>query len=486
MRPPPRGMGETQRPSMLPACTRREEVSARRPRAALDAAQAEAPRPVPLHEVRSAGDLPDSLSLALKGMPESQPGPRAKARRKLVFLANAYAPFGMGGAELVMQTLVEALYAQRFEVTVLTLSPTAEELRDKVNGVPIIRVRKPNVYGPTTPRAEVGTLRRGLFHVLDMWNPITFFRLRRLLQVLRPDYVCTHTMLGFSVSAWAAARALGIPVIHTLHDQYLTCPRGTRFHQGVTCEVQCGLCRAMSWPKKLAARNVTAAIGVSQNVLDWHQSLGYFRDRPVRVIFNGRTRIREGGPRALSLPRVPFTFGFLGRIGQYKGIEVLLDAFRAIPTDCRLLVAGSGDAKYTEGLKAKLGDPRVSFVGQQRAGEFLQQLDAVVVPSLSPEPLPTVIIEAWEFGLPVVGSRIGGISEMLGLVGGITVPPNEPKALAEAMLRVMGDPALYSELSRRALAERERFLPERNVDSFLRFLAALEEPVPTLGPVKTG
>lgn len=394
--------------------------------------------------------------------------------KRLVFVANAYAPLGVGGAELVMQTLAETLRSKGFGVTVVTLSTTANDVREEVNGVPVIRLRRPNLYGPTVPRSEIGSVRRAVFHVLDLWNPIAFFRLRSIFRASRPDIVCTHTLLGFSVSAWAAARSLGIPVIHTLHDQYLTCPRGTRFRNGKMCRTQCRLCQAMSWPRKVASRYVDAVVGVSQSVLDLHRALGYFGDSRANVIFNGRRRLRPVESAGTAPPRSPFTFGFLGRIGQYKGVEVLLEAMRRVSVDCRLLIAGSGDPDYVEAFKAKVVDPRISYLGHSSAADFLQQIDALIVPSLWPEPLPTVIVEAWEFGLPVVGSDIGGIPEMLNLVGGIVVPPNEPTALAAAMVRLVGNPALYSELSRRALVERGRFLPEMNAESFLEFLAGVD------------
>jgi len=82
-----------------------------------------------------------------------------------------------------------------------------------------------------------------------------------------------------------------------------------------------------------------------------------------------------------------------------------------------------------------------------------------VLPSRS-EGLPHSIVEAMARGLPIVGSEIGGIPELLAGGGGVVVPPGDPDALAQALVALAVDPERRTALSVASLERAQRFAPQ--------------------------
>ena len=144
----------------------------------------------------------------------------------------------------------------------------------------------------------------------------------------------------------------------------------------------------------------------------------------VSVVFNGVLPTPRPAPRADGAGDGVVTLGFCGRIHPFKGLDVLLDwlAFaRAEGAEARLVVRGEAaeeDAAYLAEIHRKvaalgLGD-HVRFDGQVEGIEAVYAgLDAVVVPSTVPDPLPRSVMEAMSLGFPVIGYPAGGIPDMI-------------------------------------------------------------------------
>nr|WP_232825574.1 glycosyltransferase family 4 protein [Albibacillus kandeliae] len=145
-------------------------------------------------------------------------------------------------------------------------------------------------------------------------------------------------------------------------------------------------------------------------------------------------------------------FVFVGRLTAIKGVGVLLEAFRrALETrpDLRLTLVGDGDDRARlERLAAPLGGA-VRFTGyQSQAGvaENLARADALVLPSFA-EGLPVVLMEALASARPVIATRVAGVSELVeDGVNGLTVHAGDAEGLAEALLRLAGDPELRARM----------------------------------------
>jgi len=148
---------------------------------------------------------------------------------------------------------------------------------------------------------------------------------------------------------------------------------------------------------------------------------------------------------------------FVGRLRIRKGVEVLLEALREIPS-ARLRIAGDGEHRGSLERRVKeleLGKA-VTFLGNCDAGRVRRLLagaSALVVPSIY-EGMPLVVLEAMAAGVPVVASAVSGIPEVV--VDGETgwlVPREDPRALGRALEDVLARP---QEARRRGEAGRRR------------------------------
>ena len=147
---------------------------------------------------------------------------------------------------------------------------------------------------------------------------------------------------------------------------------------------------------------------------------------------------------AVPLPRV----GILASVTEWKGHRVLLEAVAEIP-DLHLDVAGvpfPGDEPFLDELKRRADRPdlrgRVSFLGSVDPADVFAVWDVMVSASTSPEAGPLGVLEAMAHGVPVVGTDHGGTAEYLAGGAGVLVPPGDAKALAEALRRILAEPAL--------------------------------------------
>jgi glycosyltransferase involved in cell wall biosynthesis len=142
-----------------------------------------------------------------------------------------------------------------------------------------------------------------------------------------------------------------------------------------------------------------------------------------------------------------------------KGIEVLLDAVRAVP-DARFLIIGDGPKRSEwEALARSLGvASRVRWAGfRTDVDALLAGCDLFVHPTLD-DALPTVLLEAVAAGLPVVASSVGGIPEIVtpGVTGELVVP-GDPNALAASIRTLLGDQPMLKRMREEASVQADRF-----------------------------
>ena len=147
---------------------------------------------------------------------------------------------------------------------------------------------------------------------------------------------------------------------------------------------------------------------------------------------------------------------FLGRLNPVKGIHILVLALRSVQAvNVQLnifgITQGSRDEAYARELKlAAASDSRITFhppVSPSQVVSVLRTYDVVAIPSLWLETGPMVVLEAFAAGIPVIGSRLGGIEEQVQHeVDGLLVEPASVVAWAEALRRVSGSPGLLARL----------------------------------------
>ncbi|HWD70326.1 MAG TPA: glycosyltransferase family 4 protein [Solirubrobacteraceae bacterium] len=154
----------------------------------------------------------------------------------------------------------------------------------------------------------------------------------------------------------------------------------------------------------------------------------------------------------LGLPEAAYIVVYMGRLIPEKGVDILLDAWRALalpPDQARLVLVGMPQETddYIEGLLA-LAPPGCEWLPMQREVlPMLQASDVLVLPSRWDEPFGRVLVEAMATGRPAVGAAVGGIPEILrGEFSRLLFPRGDSAALAERLRALQNwrrdDPAL--------------------------------------------
>ena len=162
---------------------------------------------------------------------------------------------------------------------------------------------------------------------------------------------------------------------------------------------------------------------------------------------------------------------FIGRHEPRKGLGVLLDALALLPSTVRLWVAGSGPE--TTALKNRsAGDPRIEWLGTITDSEKIARLkgaDVLCAPSLGGESFGIVLLEAMAAGTAVVASDLPGYRNVARPdLDALLVPPDDPRALAGAIHRVLTSASESSRLVEAGHLRAEAFSMSGLADQYLQ------------------
>jgi L-malate glycosyltransferase len=257
-------------------------------------------------------------------------------------------------------------------------------------------------------------------------------RLRR--SGFRPDVIHAH-VYSAGVPAVIAGKLLRLPVVITEHS--------TAFPQRT---LDAGAAKKARFAFGRAGR-VLPVCSFLQDAIEAYGVRADFEVVPnavdSSVFFTDPRRKRGRGPRRLL---------FVGNLEptEHKGFPTLVAALASLPGPRRnwhLDVVGDGPSRqhYERMVEAAGLTDAVTFVGRlskPAVAETMRSADLFVLPSRF-ENLPCVIIEAMASGLPVLSTRVGGISEMVTDQDGILVPPADPAALAGALDRMLSSLDTY-------------------------------------------
>ena len=209
--------------------------------------------------------------------------------------------------------------------------------------------------------------------------------------------------------------------------------------------------------------NVRAIVPTSPNYLQSSMLLQQYRDKTT-IIPIGLDEESYPKPTSRRLRYWEKEVGqdfflFVGVLRYYKGLHILLDA--CLNNHCQVVIVGAGPVEADLKRQAmQLGLQNVNFLGavsDEDKVALLKLCRAVVFPShLRSEAFGVTLLEGAMNGKPLISSEIGTGSSYVNVDGqtGLVVPPNDPAALREAMLRLHGDAQLAAEMGQRA---RERF-----------------------------
>jgi glycosyltransferase involved in cell wall biosynthesis len=421
---------------------------------------------------------------------------------RIVQAVGWYFPEQLGGTEIYVRGLCRRLRTAGCEVAVAAPEPGAEAPRTyEYEGVEVFRYPIP--AEPTKTECQNQTMVRGAeyFH--------------RWLADRRPDVFHCHTFVtGLGLHEIEAARQAGARVVVTTHSSALgwICQRGTLMRFGETlcdglalprrcsaCELQHrGLPKPMAsivakTPRRLSRRMhqstgklatmlgmpalIEENISLQRRMLAAVDAFVVLTGQAARIVAlngvpPGKLIVNRLGLSQVDVERkpdptvkpttTPITVGYLGRFDEIKGVLDLARAVSSVPKETPIRVEFRGPIYAPEArpiLAAMRGivgdDPRVEIAGPVAPDDVPQLLrgwDVACFPSRCLEGGPTAAIEAHAVGTPVIGTKIGGLAELVSNgVSGALVEPTDVAALAGLLESMARDPAGTIDRWRKAL-----------------------------------
>ena len=411
----------------------------------------------------------------------------------VLFACEYYPPFAPGGAEWTVALWAEALARRGHAVTVVTPNYGADP-REHRDGVSIIRIPFP--VRLSRGQGEV----RGIVHRNPLFYLYFGWQIRRAARAAGAALIHAQGKAALP-AAVLAGRALGTPVVVTIRDLGLVCPLGLcplfedrttldcsteqfvgrclpfhlrHYHRGASVFHRARVRAASLWAwwdvklRQATLRQACMILGVSHGILAVY---------PERLVPPGKRRVvhslppRLGWPsdeeaqvarRSLGIGDAPLVL-YAGKVSLGKGTSVFresLDAVQAAVPGVRFVIAGKGELR----VPARAGLQVLGSIPQGELFALYRAADVVVVPSVWPEPLSRVVLEAMWFGRPVVATAVGGTPEMVEHgVTGLLVPRRDPDALAKAVSELLLDPVRRAAMGRAAAQRAESFFDEERL-----------------------
>lgn len=275
-----------------------------------------------------------------------------------------------------------------------------------------------------------GLMKKIRFFFKDIYVSQTVFQdIQSVLKRFKPDIIHIHNT--FSVignSIYRAGQEAGIPVVQTLHNYRFLCPIGVFYRGGIICE-DCTTKGKKSAVINRCWKNSYLLSGLLVNTINNAYEKINFSDIVGQFIvptkFSQEKYVKNGwDPKKLSiksnflstdlraLPKRGDYALFVGSLQSYKGVELLVTAFRKLGRGFPLKIIGDGPLRNI--VEESVHQIDSEYLGQQKWQDtirYIQQAKFLILPSTCYEVSPRVIIEAFACGVPVVVSNIGGMAE---------------------------------------------------------------------------
>lgn len=370
---------------------------------------------------------------------------------KICLMNNLYKPYARGGAEKVTEMTARGLQKQGHEVFIITARPrkrrSIEAQKDELR---VYRIWSPNLifYGNLS---KLAAPLRIFWHFLDMFNIAAAWKVRRIIRQEKPDAVFLHNLKGLSYLTPKFLKKENLVLIP--HDVQLAVPSGVVFYPHPNLSLaRWGITGGSAIFEKLYVHinqflfdDIKKVIFPSKWLLDFYIERDFFKKARKAVLHNPTIVEPEAlsdGPEALVGPEAPWALRaqrarstalraqhrpqpqinllFVGQLEKSKGILFLINVlkdFRFQISDLRFNLIIVGDGSKREDVQKLIdGDERFEYLGKldgNNLQKVYQEADYTIVPSLTQENCPTVILESIVHGTPVIASRIGGIPELV-------------------------------------------------------------------------
>ncbi|MDD5342704.1 MAG: glycosyltransferase [Patescibacteria group bacterium] len=257
-------------------------------------------------------------------------------------------------------------------------------------------------------------------------------KLGRLIKEERPDICHIHNIYHqISPSILSVLKRRNIPVVQTLHDYKLLCPHYSMYSHGQICERSKGY-NYFACAFHRCVKNSYVASFLAAFEMYFHKMLRIYEDNVDLFISPSQFLIKKVREWDLPVIEINHLANFIklenhpayetgdyllyyGRLSEEKGVSLLLDAVKDLPV--KLKIVGSGPEEKLLKEKAKKENiSNVEFSGfatGSELGRLIGESRATVLPAQWYENCPLVILEAYSYKKPVIGTRLGGIPELI-------------------------------------------------------------------------
>ena len=328
------------------------------------------------------------------------------------------------------------------------------------------------LYAPAGPGSFVGVL----------FNISHYFSILKEIRKFQPDIMHVHSIYrNVSPSVLLAAKRMKVPIVMTLHDFQIVCPKTSLVDENLlNCEAGFGYQCFYSncYPRKpfnrtyqgvkaiklslhrfIIRRTVQHFLSPSASLLEWvRKNLGV---NNVSLLPN--FILSDHQPS--STPPNNDTLLFVGKLTEQKGVDVLISAIAAIrPTIPGIRLKIVGDGPEEEKLKKLAANRQVSdlitFTGKLSNPKVMKEIDdalCVIIPSKYVENCSIVGIEAMSKGKVIIASRIGGLPDLIDEnETGFLVRPGDIDDLSSKIIFALQNHSQLPEMGVRARAKFER------------------------------
>jgi glycosyltransferase involved in cell wall biosynthesis len=423
---------------------------------------------------------------------------------KIVKVIHGYPPNYNAGSEVYSQTLCNGL-SEKHEVYVVTREENPFVPDYSINVHQAVDNPKVKIYAINIPLVKY---RYAYSH------PEIDKIFDALLTEINPDVVHFGHLNHLSASMVEVAYSKNLPIVYTLHDYWLMCPRG-QFMQRNPDDLQNNWKACDQQVDGVCAKNCYGGYfsGViedyPQDLENWtgwvHRRMAYMQkivslidvflcpanyllERFKSFIPEHKLVYLDYGFNLETLknreriPEEDFVFGYIGTHTPQKGIDQLIKAFGNLDSKSKLRIWGRPRPEFTPALKdiVKTLPPekqeKIEWISEYSnpiiVTEVFNKLDAIVVPSIWVENSPLVIHEAQQVGVPVITADVGGMKEYVGHeVNGLLFKFRDMDSLRDQMQRFADDPTFAAKLG----ARRYLYSENGNVPNVKDHIQAIEE-----------
>ncbi len=333
---------------------------------------------------------------------------------KILIVNSFYDPNIVGGAENSTQLLAEGLSKKNI-VKVFTIDSLAKNsIEEKINGVELYRSSGGFFHTKVRLTKKGSKLIKLSNKLIELYNFSIKKEFKKLLKEFKPDIIHTNNVYGISPLIWKWAYQNNITCVHTIRDYWIVNPKVV-----LPKKNNLFLSTYQSYFRKYS-NYVSGVTAPSKFTLNNVMRFSYFKNSIIKCIPNSIDLDYEKTREIINEKRLKndanIQFLYVGVLEEHKGIMNLLEAFSKIENKyISLTICGDGKLKEVV-ISASKNDKRISYKGKltkDEVNEEYKNSDVLIIPSIWDEPFGRVVIEANQFGTPVIGANKAGIKEIL-------------------------------------------------------------------------